>query len=213
MGTADLTGGGWCYVDPQFSSCHDLRGPANQPWSYEACTNILAFADMTRFEMAPPHFQFQGSTLERTAPSPPPTQTPTETTETTETSETTETTTTSSSTLETSTERTEVTTDIAETTVISTEVPADTTEAEVSPVSPQNNFVSLVGPLSPVKPSPVLRPSTESTFDPVNFQPVSEQERDKRRPVRIPAPARPEQNILMRIISAVRQKLQYLNIF
>ena len=55
--TPDLTGGGWCYVDPQFSSCHDLRGPANQPWSYEACTNILAFADMTRFEMAPPHFQ------------------------------------------------------------------------------------------------------------------------------------------------------------
>ena len=149
-------------------------------------------------------FQFQGSTLERAAPSPPPTQTPTETTETT---------TTTSSTLETSTERTEVTTEIVETTVISTEVPADTTEAEVSPVSPQNNFVSLVGPLSPVKPSPVLRPSTESTFDPVNFQPVSEQERDKRRPVRIPAPARPEQNILMRIISAVRQKLQYLNIF
>ena len=153
-------------------------------------------------------FQFQGSTLERAAPSPPPTQTPTETSETTETTETT-----TSSTLETSTEKTEVTTDIAETTVISTEVPADTTEAEVSPVSPQNNFVSLVGPLSPVKPAPVLRPSTESTFDPVNFQPVSEQERDKRRPVRIPAPARPEQNILMRIISAVRQKLQYLNIF
>ena len=41
--TPDLTGGGWCYVDPQFSSCHDLRGPAYQPWSYEACTNILAF--------------------------------------------------------------------------------------------------------------------------------------------------------------------------
>ena len=59
--TPDTTGGRWCYVDPQFSSCHDLRGQASQPWSYEACTNILSFADLTGFEMAPPYFQFKGS--------------------------------------------------------------------------------------------------------------------------------------------------------
>ena len=216
----DTTGGGWCYVDPQFSSCHDLRGPANKPWSYQACTNILAFADMTRFEMAPPHFQLQGSTVETSAPSTPSTQAPTETpTETTETTETT-----TSSTTEASTE----TTEIAETTTIPSELPAETTvpssltsesPAEAGLVLPQTNFVSMVGPLLPVKPAPVLRPSAEPTFDPLNFQPVSDQERDKRRPVRIQAPAntasdkKPPQNIMMRIINVVRQKLSYLNIF
>ena len=161
--------------------------------------------------MAPPHFQFQASTPERST-SAPPTQAPTETT-TTETT-TTETTTTTS---EASTE----TTEIAETTEDPTDASETTVPGETEPsvVLPQTNFVSMVGPLLPVKPSPDLRPSVE----PLDFQPVSDQERGKRRPgerlpVRIPPPVntggakKPSRNPLEMILNLVRDKLSYLNI-
>ena len=166
-------------MDPQFSSCHDLGGSVNQPWSYEACTNILSLADMTRFDLAPPHFQFQAATPQRKPPALPTTQTPTETT-TTETT-TTESTTTEATTSSTTETTTSETTEIEETTLVPTEASADTptsesqAEAEVSLVLPQTNFVSMTGPLQPVKPAPALRPSSEPTFDPLDFQPVSDQ--------------------------------------
>ena len=140
--------------------------------------------------------------------------------------ESTETTTISTS--ETTTEITESPTippteSLTETTLPSSPTETTETETKSSPVLPQNNFVSLGGPLLPVKPSPALRPSSEPSFDPLNFQPVSEQERDKRRPVRVHQGVtastasdnkKPGQdNPLMMIISFVRQKLQYLNIF
>ena len=94
-------------------------------------------------------------------------------------------------------------------------VDSDLTMTDFMPVLLPLLWPTTQTELTSVKPAP--------TFDPLNFQPVRQQERDKRRPVRVHQGAtastasdnkKPGQdNPLMMILSFVRQKLQYLNIF
>ena len=68
--TVDNSGGKWCFVDPQFNSCHDLRFSTRyptKPWSYEACTTPRAMDQLPRFAFAPPHSVNVATTV-RTTP-------------------------------------------------------------------------------------------------------------------------------------------------
>ena len=97
-------------------------------------------------------------------------------------------------------------------------------EKEMSPVGSSSSqtmidFMPVILPLILPTRLTDLTPGAEPTFDPLDSQPVSDQERKKRKPVRIPAPAntaRPEeptQNPMQMILNVLRQKLSFLNIF